>query len=105
MKISYPTNSSPDWTHYDQLITVTMNEFKKINDKIIKEIKLWTSEETKYQYKKNGSWYAHFLKPLEIVNINNNKLVFLKLTQSRFIQLITKNKRILDRNTIIKIID
>ena len=103
-KISYKKNYGEDGTIYNQSIRV---DFKTFN-MILKEIRREKAINKYSNYKKyclNGINYANMflLHPSECKKkyFDNYVIFYLNLTTTNFIKYILKNKRILNRNTIL----
>ena len=96
MKVSYNKKWDDYGTCYTQTINVNKKEFHKIN-KYFNKIKVDDL----------GSYEKIYFKTLESTKTEKtktSKLYFLNLTQLKFINIIFKdNKRILIRNTILKL--
>lgn len=102
-KVSYRKYYGKDGTVYNQSIRIDFNDFQKILKEIIKE------KQNKYiNYKKycaQGVNYANIflMHPNESKKeyLDNYTLYCLNLTTTNFIKYILKNKRILNRNTVL----
>lgn len=96
MKISYQTERSNSGTVYSQTISTTPAEFNKI-DKYLQSI-----DENQIQDNERR-FYFRQLDTTPSADEWTNTKYFLNLTQLYFIKQFLNNKRILQRNTILKV--
>lgn len=102
-KVSYRKYYGKNGTVYNQAIRVNFNDFQKILKEIIKE------KQNKYinykEYCVQSINYANMflMHPNECEKeyLDNYTLYCLNLTTTSFIKYILKNKRILNRNTVL----
>lgn len=103
-KISYQKKLGEDGTIYNQTIRVNYNDFNKILKEIRKEKEIYKFSNYK-KYCSNGVNYANMflLHPHECQKkyCDNYVMYYLNLTTTNFIKYILKEKRILNRNTIL----
>ena len=96
-KVSYMSRLDNDTgTLYRQTISMSIDTFEILADKIIAEIAMRYPREKEYSC--TAGYAQAYLKPL---NLHKMKIAYLTLTQARFINLSLKMKLKSDRNTCI----